>query len=191
MSKRICYARVSTDDQNLDLQRDALMQSGCDIFYEEKASGKTSQRVELENCRKSLRTGDTLVVWRLDRLGRSLSDLVKIVSELEREGVKFESLCEKLDTASASGKLQFHVFAALAEFERNVIRERTMAGLKAARARGRIGGRKPKLSSKDIREIKSLLSDPSARVTEIAERYGVSRTTLYKRVGVINSQTPT
>ena len=186
MSKRIGYARVSTDDQNLDLQRDALTKSLCQVIYEETASGKSSQRIELEHCRKALRSGDTLVVWRLDRLGRSLSDLVKIIGDLERDGVTFESLGEKIDTGSASGKLQFHVFATLAEFERNLIRERTLAGLTAARARGRVGGRKPKLSEKQIREIKALLSDPAARVTEIAERYGVSRVTLYKRVGVVN-----
>lgn len=114
-----------------------------------------------------------------------LNDLVKIISDLEREGIAFESLSEKIDTGSASGKLQFHVFAALAEFERNLIRERTMAGLSAARARGRVGGRKLKLSEKQIREIKALLSDPAARVNEVAERYGVSRATLYKRVGVV------
>jgi DNA invertase Pin-like site-specific DNA recombinase len=126
------------------------------------------------------------VVWRLDRLGRSLADLVKIISDLEREGITFESLGEKIDTGSASGKLQFHVFAALAEFERNLIRERTLAGLSAARARGRVGGRKPKLSEQQIREIKSLLSDPTAHVNDIAKRYGVSRKTLYKRVGVVS-----
>lgn len=185
MSKRIGYARVSTDDQNLDLQRDALSRSGCTTIYEETASGKSSLRIELEHCRKALRSGDTLVVWRLDRLGRSLSDLVKIIAELERDGITFESLTEKIDTGSASGKLQFHVFAALAEFERNLIRERTLAGLSAARARGRVGGRKPKLNEKQIREIKTLLSDPAAQVKDIAERYGVSRTTLYKRVGVV------
>jgi DNA invertase Pin-like site-specific DNA recombinase len=185
MSKRIGYARVSTEDQNLDLQRDALTRSGCLTIYEEPASGKSAKRIELDDCRKSLRTGDTLVVWRLDRLGRSLSDLVKIIGDLEREGITFESLSEKIDTGSASGKLQFHVFAALAEFERNLIRERTLAGLSAARARGRVVGRKPKLNGKQIREIKTLLTDPAARVTDIAERYGVSRTTLYKRVGVV------
>ena len=185
MSKRIGYARVSTDDQNLDLQRDALVRSGCAAIYEETASGKSAQRIELEHCRKALRSGDTLVVWRLDRLGRSLSDLVKIIGDLEREGITFESLTEKIDTGSASGKLQFHVFAALAEFERNLIRERTLAGLNAARARGRVGGRKLKLSEKQIREIRTLLSDPAAQVRDIAERYGVSRTTLYKRVGVV------
>ena len=186
MSKRIGYARVSTDDQNLDLQRDALTRSGCITIYEETASGKSATRIELEHCRKALRSGDTLVVWRLDRLGRSLSDLVKIISDLERDGITFESLGEKIDTGSASGKLQFHVFAALAEFERNLIRERTLAGLSAARARGRVGGRKLKLSDKQIREIKALLSDPAAQVTEVAKRYGVSRVTLYKRVGVVN-----
>ena len=186
MSKRVGYARVSTDDQNLDLQRDALTRSGCVTIYEETASGKSATRIELAHCRKSLRSGDTLVVWRLDRLGRSLSDLVKIIGDLEREGVTFESLSEKIDTGSASGKLQFHVFAALAEFESNLIRERTLAGLTAARARGRVGGRKPKLNEKQIREIKTLLADPVAQVKDIAERYGVSRTTLYKRVGVVH-----
>ena len=185
MSKRIGYARVSTDDQNLDLQRDCLTRSGCATIYEETASGKSAQRIELEHCRKALRSGDTLVVWRLDRLGRSLPDLIKIISELERDSITFESLTEKIDTGSASGKLQFHVFAALAEFERNLIRERTLAGLTAARARGRVGGRKPKLNEKQIREIKTLLTDPAAQVKDIAERYGVSRTTLYKHVGVV------
>ncbi len=185
MSKRTGYARVSTDDQNLDLQRDALTRSGCITIYEETASGKSATRIELANCRKALRSGDTLVVWRLDRLGRSLSDLVKIIGDLEREGITFESLSEKIDTGSASGKLQFHVFAALAEFERNLIRERTLAGLSAARARGRVGGRPAKLNAKQIREIKTLLTDPAVKVTDIAERYGVSRTTLYKRVGVV------
>jgi DNA invertase Pin-like site-specific DNA recombinase len=184
MSKRIGYARVSTDDQNLDLQRDALTKAECAVIYEETASGKSSQRIELEHCRKALRSGDTLVVWRLDRLGRSLSDLVKIIGDLEQAGVRFESLSEKVDTGSASGKLQFHVFAALAEFERNLIRERTNAGLTAARARGRVGGRPSKLSSKQIREIKALMADPQCQVSELAKRYGVSRTTLYKRVAV-------
>jgi DNA invertase Pin-like site-specific DNA recombinase len=182
MSKKIGYARVSTDDQNLDLQRDALTKVGCDVIYEEKVSGKSSSRLELEHCIKALRSGDTLVVWRLDRLGRSLSDLVKIIADLERQGVTFESVTEKIETASATGKLVFHVFAALAEFERNLIRERTMAGLKAARARGRVGGRKPKLNEKQIREIRTLLTDPTAQITDIAKRYGVSRATVYNRI---------
>jgi DNA invertase Pin-like site-specific DNA recombinase len=183
---KIGYARVSTDDQNLDLQRDALQQAGCSVIYEETASGKNAARPELEQCRKALRPGDTLVVWRLDRLGRSLHDLVQIVSELEQKGIGFESITERIETTSAAGKLVFHVFAALAEFERNLIRERTRAGLAAARARGRKGGRKPKLDNQQVREIRALLRDPEIKVSEVAQRYGVSRTTIYKYVGVIN-----
>lgn len=180
MNQLIGYARVSTDDQNLDLQRDALAHAGCSMIYEETASGKSAGRPELEQCRKALRPGDTLVVWRLDRLGRSLPDLVQIVAELERRGIGFKSLGEKIETDSAAGKLVFHVFAALAEFERNLIRERTHAGLAAARARGRSGGRKPKLDAQQIREIKRLMTDPKISVSQIAERYKVSRTTIYK-----------
>ncbi|WP_018982187.1 recombinase family protein [Salinimonas chungwhensis] len=185
MNQRIGYARVSTDDQNLHLQRDALEKAGCQVIYEDKASGKNTERPELEVCLKALRSGDTLVVWRLDRLGRSLGDLVKLVTTLEEQKIGFESLQEKIETTSASGKLVFHVFAALAEFERNLISERTRAGLKAARARGRLGGRKPKLKQKDIREIKALLKDPNIPVSDIAKRFGVSRTTIYNRVGVV------
>lgn len=185
MNQRIGYARVSTDDQHLDLQRDALQQAGCGVIYEEAASGKNTARPELEQCRRALRAGDTLVVWRLDRLGRSLPDLVQVVTDLEQRGVGFESLTEKIETGSAAGKLIFHVFAALAEFERGLIRERTQAGLAAARARGRAGGRKPKLGEKQVREIKALLRDPDIQVSEVARRYGISRTTLYKYAGVI------
>lgn len=186
MSQRIGYARVSTDDQNLDLQRDALKQAGCSVVYEEAASGKNAIRPELELCRKALRAGDALVVWRLDRLGRSLPDLVQIVAELEKDGIGFESLTEKIETESVAGKLVFHVFAALSEFERNLIRERTQAGLAAARARGRCGGRKPKLDEKQVKEIKALLRDPDIQVADVARQYGVSRTTLYKHVGVVS-----
>lgn len=185
MNQRIGYARVSTDDQHLDLQRDALQQAGCCVIYEEAASGKNTTRPELEQCRKALRAGDTLVVWRLDRLGRSLPDLVQIVTDLEQRGIGFESLTEKIETGSAAGKLIFHVFAALAEFERGLIRERTQAGLAAARARGRAGGRKPKLDEQRVREIKALLRDSDIQISEVARRYGISRTTLYKYVGVI------
>lgn len=174
MNQRIGYARVSTKDQHLDLQRNALQQAGCGIIYEEAASGKNTERPEWEQCRKALRTGDTLVVWRLDRLGRSLPDLVQIVADLERRGVSFESMNEKIETGSAAGKLVFHVFAALAEFERSLIRERTRAGRAAARARGRAGGRKPKLDEKKVREIKVLLRDPEIQVADVASRYGVS-----------------
>lgn len=185
MNQRIGYARVSTEDQHLDLQRDALNSSGCSVIYEEAASGKSALRPELDQCLKALRQGDTLVVWRLDRLGRSLPDLIQIVAELEKRGIGFESRCEKIETGSAAGKLIFHVFAALSEFERNLIRERTQAGLSAARARGRSGGRKPKLDDRQLREIKALLRDPEIQVADVARRYGVSRTTLYKHVGVV------
>ncbi|KWO69033.1 recombinase family protein [Burkholderia territorii] len=179
MNQRIGYARVSTDDQNLDLQRDALRLAGVGTIYEEAASGKNAARQELNHCLKALRAGDTLLVWRLDRLGRSLPDLVNIVAGLEEKGIGFESITEKIETTSADGKLVFHVFAALAEFERNLIRERTQAGLVAARARGRSSGRKPKLNARQIREIKRLMSDPTISVGQIAERYKVSRTTIY------------
>lgn len=183
---RIGYARVSTDDQTLDPQRDALTAAGCASIYEESASGKNAKdRPELAYALKALRPGDTLVVCRLDRLGRSLADLVHIVADLEKRGVHLESLSEKIDTSSAAGRLVLHVFGALAEFERGLIQERTRAGLAAARARGRSGGRKPKLDEKQIRQIKALLRDPNIRVAEVARDYGVSRTTLYKHVGVI------
>lgn len=158
------------------------------MIYEESASGKNTARPELEQCRKALRAGDTLVVWRLDRLGRSLPDLVQIVADLEQRSVGFESLTEKIETGSAAGKLVFHVFAALAEFERGLIRERTQAGLAAARARA--GGREPKLDDQQVREIKALLRDPDMQVADVARRYGVSRTTLYKHVGVITPRMP-
>lgn len=186
MSIKIGYARVSSDDQNLDLQTDALGKAGCDTLYREKCSGKSANRPELIACLKSLRSGDTLVVWRLDRLGRSLQDLVRIIADLEARSVIFESVTERIETGSATGKLVFHVFAALSEFERNLIRERTNAGLAAARSRGRVGGRPSKLSDKQIREIKLLLADPAASVTDIASQYSVSRATLYKRVGIVN-----
>ncbi|SAK41802.1 resolvase domain-containing protein [Caballeronia hypogeia] len=180
MNQRIGFARVSTDDQNLDLQRDALSLAGVQCIYEERSNGKAADRGELDHCLKALRAGDTLVVWRLDRLGRSLPDLVRIVAELEEKAIGFESITERIETSSAAGKLIFHVFAALAEFERNLIRERAQAGLAAARARGRAGGRKPKLDMRQIREIRRLMSDPTIPVSQIAQRYKVSRTTIYK-----------
>jgi DNA invertase Pin-like site-specific DNA recombinase len=190
-AQKIGYARVSTGDQHLDLQRDALTKAGCTVVYEETASGKSATaRPELAQCLKALRLGDTLAVWRLDRLGRSLPDLVHIVTDLEARGVVFESITEKIETGSATGKLVFHVFASLAEFERNLIRERTRAGLDAARARGRLGGRKPSLDAKQIREIKALLRDPDVSVTDVAKRYNVSRVTIYKSAGVVKPVRP-
>lgn len=177
---KIGYARVSTDDQNLNLQVDALTASGCESIYQEHASGKSTARPELENVLKALRSGDVLTVWRLDRLGRSLNDLVKIVADLESRGVGFASLTEQINTDSPSGKLVFHLFASLAEFERNLIRERTLAGLKAARSRGKRGGRPDKLSPKDRAMAQALMQNRHNSVGDIARRFGVSRSTLYR-----------
>jgi DNA invertase Pin-like site-specific DNA recombinase len=185
---RIGYARVSTDDQTLDLQRDALQRAKCRKIYEEHASGKTAMRPELEACLKSLRKGDTLVVWRLDRLGRSLGDLINLTTDLRSRGVDLESMTERIETGSPAGKLIFHVFASLAEFERNLIRERTMAGLRAARARGRNGGRPRKLRTKDIQAIKALMHAGELPVQDIADRFGVSRSTLYRNAA--SSESP-
>ncbi len=190
MNQRIGYARASTDDQNLDVQRGAMHVAGVQSIYEETATGTTADRPELDHCLQALREGDTLVVWRLDRLGRSLPDLVRIVAELEDKGIGFESITEKIETSSAGGKLVSNVFAVLAEFERNLVRERTRAGLTAARARGRAGGRKPKLDEKQVREIKALMRDPTIPVSTIAKRYKVSRTTIYK-VAPVRQTAPT
>ncbi len=146
----IGYARVSTHEQNLDLQLDALKQAGAEQIYTEQASGKSStksDRPELDHCLRALRAGDTLIVWRLDRLGRNLHDLVGIINALEARGVGFRSLAEAIDATGPAGRLILHVFAAMAEFERGLIHERTMAGLKAARSRGRVGGR-PRVSDR-------------------------------------------
>ena len=174
----IGYARVSTNDQNAELQVDALTAAGCEQIFQEKLSGKSRDRPELDTCLKVLRSGDTLVVWRLDRLGRSLTDLVEIVHDLEHRNIGFQSLTESINTINAGGKLIFHVFAALAEFERNLIRERTLAGLAAARARGRKGGRKAKLTKSDTRKAVAMLSDPLMTKTEVAQHFGVTRVTL-------------
>ena len=179
-TRRIGYARVSTADQDLAPQLDVLRAKGCHPIFSEHASGKHADRPELAQAMKALRAGDTLVVWRLDRLGRSLPDLIATVNELAGRGVAFESVTEAIDTTTASGKLVFNIFASLADFERHLIGERTRAGLAAGRARGRMGGRPPALTSRQLREARLLLTDPEATVTAVAERYGVSRTTLYK-----------
>ena len=176
----IGYARVSTSDQNNSLQIDALEKAGCERIYQEKYSGSSRERPELSKCLDTLRKGDTLTVWRLDRLGRSLKDLVAIISDLEAKGVGFRSLTEAIDTTTAGGKLVFHIFAALAEFERMLIQERTKAGLAAARARGRKGGRRRKMSKADAVKAKAMLSDPAITKTEVARHFEVSRVTLNK-----------
>lgn len=175
----IGYARVSTTEQDTALQRDSLQAAKCHRIYEESASGSSKERPELQKCLDHLRAGDTLIVWRLDRLGRSLKDLVEIITDLENREIGFKSLNESIDTTTAGGKLTFHIFAALSEFERSLIQERTKAGLTAARARGRKGGRPKKLSEKDIQKAQAMLDDKSISVTEVAEHFNVSRSTLY------------
>lgn len=176
----IGYARVSTGDQNLQLQTDALTQAGCTKIFTDRISGGTFVREGLQQALEYARPDDTLVIWRLDRLGRSLKDLIALVQDMEGRGIALRSLHEQIDTASASGKLIYQVFGALAEFERNLIAERTKAGLQAARTRGRRGGRPAALTPAQIREVGILLNDPQVRVDDIAIRYGVSRATVYK-----------
>jgi DNA invertase Pin-like site-specific DNA recombinase len=175
----IGYARVSTQEQNLDLQKDALEGAGCERIYSDQVSGSTERRQELDTAIEILREGDTIVVWRLDRLGRSLKHLIELVGELEERGVGFKSLQESIDTTSSSGRLVFHVFGALAEFERNLIRERTRAGLDAARSRGRKGGRPKKLDTKKQALAVKLYQGKQHPVEEICEMFGISKPTLY------------
>jgi DNA invertase Pin-like site-specific DNA recombinase len=176
---KIGYARVSTDDQNLALQLDALGAAGCERFFEDKESGAKASRPGLDNALDFARPGDTLVVWRLDRLGRSLTDLVRVINDLEEKGIGFESITEKIETSTASGRLVFHLFAALSEFERNIIRERTKAGLKSARSRGRSGGR-PGVDPEKIKAIRKLAADPQNKPGDICKALSISRATFYK-----------
>ncbi|MBP7562291.1 MAG: recombinase family protein [Candidatus Cloacimonetes bacterium] len=176
---KIGYARVSTYEQNLDMQIDDLKKNECEKIYEEKVSGSKADRPILQDMLKNLRTGDVLVVWKLDRLGRSLKDLLEIVTGLQNKGVEIISLKESIDTTSSTGKLIFSIFGALAEYERDIIRERTMAGLNSARARGIVGGRKKLLSDKDVILLKALASDKTIPISAICERFGISRKTYY------------
>ena len=175
----IGYARVSTIDQNLDLQLDALTKAGCTEIFQDVISGSISARAGLDEALSFMRKGDTLVVWRLDRLGRSLRHLISVVTQIHHKEMSFKSLSENLDTSTSSGRLTFHLFGALAEFERDLIRERTKAGLEAARARGRRGGRPRVMNAKKIALAKSMLQDKSNSVSEVSAALGVSKTTLY------------
>jgi DNA invertase Pin-like site-specific DNA recombinase len=180
---KIGYARVSTQDQNLDLQRDALKAAGCTRIVEDTASGGKRDRSGLERVREQLRKGDVLVVWRMDRLARSLKHLIDLMSELEEQGIGFQSVTEAIDTTTSGGKLVFHIFGALAEFERNLIRERTKAGLEAARARGRKGGRKKKLDQKKRALAVELYRSKKHTIPEICQLVGgISKPTLYAYV---------
>lgn len=183
-SRLVGYARVSTNAQELQLQTDALLAAGVSkkLIYEDKVSGSKADRPGLDDCLKELREGDTLVVWRLDRLGRSVRHLIDLVEELGSRKVGFKSLQDgHIDTTSASGKLIFHIFTALAEFERGLIQERTRAGLQAARARGRLGGRKPLVvTDPRIQTAKTLHADKKMPVADICKTLQVSRPTFYR-----------
>ncbi len=185
----IGYARVSTLEQNLDLQKDALAKAGCEQTFEDKESGAKTERPGLARALEALRPGDTLVVWKLDRLGRSLKHLVETVQNLNEKGIGFKSLQESIDTTTSGGKLVFHVFATLAEFERDIIRERTQAGLAAARARGRQGGRPPGRDERKRTAAIALSQDKSRSVVEICRMLGISRTSYYRYTGQASGQT--
>jgi DNA invertase Pin-like site-specific DNA recombinase len=178
------YARVSTDDQKLDLQHDALVQAGVERerIFEDKLSGMRADRPGLASVLKAVREGDTLVIWRLDRLGRSLKELISLADELKRRGVQLRSVTEGIDTTTIGGELLFHLFGAIAQFERNLIRERMRAGLASARAKGKVGGRPAAMKAKDIAMAKALLSDADITVKEVAGRLGVPVGTLYRHL---------
>lgn len=174
------YARVSTLDQNPALQIDALKGAGCERIFTEQASGAQRERPQLKAVLEYLRPGDTLVVWKLDRLARSMRQLIKTVDTLQSGGIELRSLTENIDTATAGGRLVFHIFGALAEFERAVIRERTSAGLRAARERGKKGGRPRRFGPKELAAAKAMLADPAIRVEDVAAHLKVSPATLYR-----------
>ena len=177
---KIGYARVSTLEQNLDLQTDALEKAGCKKIITDEVSGSVAERPGLTRLKDELREGDTVVVWRLDRLGRSLKHLITLVNEFELLKVGFESLQESINTTTSTGQLIFHMFGALAEFERNLIRERTKAGLASARSRGRLGGRPKQLDFNKRQLAVKLYKDREHTVQEICQMMGVSKPTLYQ-----------
>jgi DNA invertase Pin-like site-specific DNA recombinase len=176
------YARVSTRDQCYQAQLDALQEAGCEKIFEEKLSGAQRDRPQLQAALDYVRPGDTLMVWKLDRLARSLKQLIETVEMLSEREIGLRSLTEAIDTTSPGGRLVFHVFGALAEFERSIIRERTTAGLATARARGRVGGRPRALSESDLHIAQTLLQDGKLTVAQIAQRLGVAPSTLYKHL---------
>lgn len=180
MAHALGYARVSTGEQDARLQHDALTAAGCYRIFTDTASGALQSRPELDKLMDQLRPGDTLVVWRLDRLGRSIRHLIDQLSELQDRGIEFRSLQENIDTSSPGGRLVFHIFASLAEFERDLIRERTNAGLAAARARGRTGGRPPRLTKDQLTTARKLYDQQDITVAQIGEVLGVSRSTIYR-----------
>jgi DNA invertase Pin-like site-specific DNA recombinase len=176
----IGYGRVSTIDQNLRLQKDALHKAGCEEVYTDTASGVKTARPGLHLALSRLRKGDTLVVWRLDRLGRSLIDLIQSIKQLNEKGIGFKSLQESIDTTTSGGQLIFHIFGALAQFERELIKERTQAGLNAARVRGRLGGRPILLNSRQIKKLKEHYKKGDLSVNEICKLFNITKPTLYR-----------
>jgi DNA invertase Pin-like site-specific DNA recombinase len=185
MTTIVGYARVSTFEQILDLQQDALTAAGCTRIFTDTASGSIAERKGLDQALDYVREGDVLVVWRLDRLGRSLKYLIEVITTLNERGIGFKSLTEQIDTTTSGGKLIFHVFGALAEFERDVIRDRTQAGLAAARARGRMGGRPKKLGTGGkIAMAQALYDDKTHSIADICRTLGISRTTLYRYIQI-------
>src|ERR687895_345744 len=178
----IGYARVSTYDQTLALQQDALTEAGCNRIFTDTASGAKAERKGLDQALSYVRKGDTFVVWRLDRLGRSLPHLISTMTDLEERGIGFKSLTENIDTTTSGGKLIFHIFGALAEFERNLISERTTAGLTAARARGRKGGRPKALTARQLSIAQALYTDKQHSIAEICRTLKISRATLYRYI---------
>ncbi len=179
---KIGYARVSTNDQNPQSQIDELTRYGCDKIFVEHASGTKADRIELSKLIEYAREGDSIVVWKMDRLARSLKQLIQTIEDLEARNIGFVSITEAMDTTTPGGKLIFHVFGALAEFERGIITERTKAGLKAAKARGRLGGRPPAISPNDLNVAQAMLSDSTISFAEVARRMGVSSSTLYRHI---------
>jgi DNA invertase Pin-like site-specific DNA recombinase len=173
---------LSTHDQTLTLQKEALEKAGCEQIFTDQVSGTKTERKGLSEALSHLRAGDTLVVWRLDRLGRSLRHLIDTITELNNRGVGFKSLQENIDTTTSGGKLVFHIFGALAEFEREIIRERTQAGLVSARSRGKVGGRPKTLSVKEVQILRNMAADKSLTVSDICKTLGIGRTTFYRYV---------
>lgn len=176
---KVGYARVSTADQHLYMQKDALKSAGCEEIFEDVASGAKTARPGLDSALLHVREGDTIVVWKLDRLGRSMPHLIETVKHLAERGIGFQSLQENIDSGTSGGKLIFHIFGALAEFERDLIRERTEAGLKAARVRGRLGGRPPLLDKRQVDRMLELYDEAKSTVAEICKIYGISRPSFY------------
>ena len=185
---KIGYARVSTSEQSVHMQKQALKQAGCEKIFSDTASGVRANRTGLDNAMNDLRAGDTLVVWKLDRLGRSLQHLIQTIKLLQEKKIGFQSLQENIDTTTSGGKLIFNIFSALAEFERDVIRERTKAGLQAARARGRLGGRPFLLAPKSVARLKKLYDARKNTVIEICKIFNISRPTFYNYLKVKNTK---